>query len=83
MQTDLQKRFNSVNAELGTLKSNVDNGGENKKDPPKKDKSSSESDDDDFKVDKEDRSAPKVNRNSSCDLNPLLPNICPSTHSNV
>jgi hypothetical protein len=88
MQTDLQKQFNSVNAELRTLKSNVDNGGENKmdgdipsgksrskgketkKDPPKKEESTNDTDDDDFNNDIEDRPAPKVNRNSSCDLNP-------------
>ena len=88
MQTDLQKQFNSVNAELRTLKSNVDNGGEKKmdgdipsgksrskgketkKDPPKKEESTNDTDDDDFNNDIEDRPAPKVNRNSSCDRNP-------------
>ncbi len=87
-QKVLQQQYNSVNEELKSLKSNVDNGEENKtgedtpsgnsrskgkgtkKEPPKKENSASDTDDDDFMDDNEDFPAPKVNRNSYCDLNP-------------
>jgi hypothetical protein len=58
---DLQQQYNSVNEELKSLKSNVDNGKEN---------STSDTDDDVFNDENEDLPAHKVNRNSSCDLNP-------------
>ncbi len=55
-QTLLQQQYNSVNEELKTLKSNVDNNEDHS--------------DEDFTDDSDDRPAPKVNRNSSYDLNP-------------
>ena len=76
--TVLQQQFKSVNEELKTLKSNVDNGGENKmgEDTPsvssrsKKEKSTSDIEDEDFSDEKKDSPSTKVNRNYSYDLNP-------------
>ncbi len=74
-----------MNEELKFLKSIVDNGKETKdtpsgnpgskgketnKESPKKENSTSDTDDDDFMDDNEDLPAPKVNCNSSCNLNP-------------
>ena len=57
-------------------------GKETKKELPKRENPTSDTDDDDFIDVEEGRPAPKVNRNSSCDLNPCCL-TCPSTDSNV
>ena len=94
-QNDLQQQYKSVTEELKSLKSNVDNGGENKMgedtrsgNPRSKGKETPyrkiplSDDESDPCAGDEDCPDPKVNRNSSCDLNPCSLTY-PLTHSNV